>query len=60
MANKQEIYYQTANRKYIEEQYGKTPWVQVSGHQSINDADAEYWCGLVDINSVDDTLKDCG
>lgn len=57
MTNKQEIYYQTANRKYIEEQYGKTPWVQISGHQSINEADAGFWCGLVNINSVDTVFR---
>lgn len=53
MINKQEIYYQVANRKYIEEEYGKTQWIQVSGHACINGASAGYWCVLVDINSVD-------
>ena len=53
MEKKKEIYYQTANRKYIEENYGRTQWVQISGHENLNNAEAAYWCALVDLNNVE-------
>ena len=49
-----------ANRKYIEENYGRTQWVQISGHENLNDADAAYWCALVDLNYVESVFRDHG
>ena len=41
-------YYQSENQKYIENTYGKEQWIRVSGHCDMNNADAAFWCGLVD------------
>lgn len=60
MDKSKEIYYQMANRKYIEENYGRTQWVQISGHENLNDADAAYWCALVDLNYVESVFRDHG
>lgn len=53
MKNTTEIYYQTANRKYIEEEYGKSQWVQISGNQELHGASAEFWCALLKIEKID-------
>lgn len=43
-----DYYNQIDNRKYVEDMYGKEQWVQVSGHCNCNNADAAFWCGLID------------
>lgn len=47
MDNRSDVYYQTANRKFIEEKYGKSLWVQISGQENLNGADALFWCVLI-------------
>lgn len=42
MENRSDIYYQIANRKFIENEYGKSLWVQISGHKELNGADALF------------------
>ncbi|MBO7127200.1 hypothetical protein J6W78_06605 [bacterium] len=61
MENKSNAYYQIANRKFIEKEYGeygKSLWVQISGHKDLNGADALFWCVLVEKNNVDVVFRD--
>ena len=57
MANRSDIYYQTDNRKFIENEYGKSLWVPISGHEELNGADAHFWCVLVKKNKVKRVFK---
>ncbi|MBP5407428.1 hypothetical protein J6Z19_09865, partial [bacterium] len=57
MANRSDVYYQFANRKFIENEYGKSLWVQISGHKELNGADALFWCVLVKKNKVKRVFK---
>lgn len=43
-----DYYNQIDNRKFIEDKYGKEQWIQVSGSCDCNNADAAFWCGLID------------
>ena len=58
MEDLKEIYYQTANRKNIEEIYGETQWVQISDHEELNGADTTYWCVVRTGNSGEDKVSD--
>lgn len=58
MENRSDIYYQTANRKFIENEYGKSLWVQISGHKELNGADALFWCVLVGKDNLDVVFRD--
>lgn len=60
MENVVDIYYQTANRKFIEEEYGKTQWVQVCGTQEINGAEASFWCALLKKDNVSVLFRNNG
>lgn len=57
MENMSEIYYQTANRKYVENNYGKSQWVQISGDKELNGAVAGFWCALLKKDKVDVVFK---
>lgn len=58
MDNRSDVYYQTANRKFIEEKYGKSLWVQISGQENLNGADALFWCVLIKKNRVNILFRD--
>lgn len=51
---------QTLNVEYVNTKLGREPWIQVSGHKKMNDADAGFWCGLVDIKNIDIVFRDIG
>lgn len=55
-----EIILQTKNVEYIKRNLGKEQWIQVSGHKDMNGADAEFWCGLVSLNHIDEVYNDVG
>lgn len=57
MENRSDIYYQIANRKFIEEEYGKSLWIQISGHRELNGADALFWSVLIKKNKVKMVFK---
>ena len=54
-----EKYQQINNIKFINEQYGKMQWVQISGHEMLNDTDAEYWCALVSMDKLPKVFNRC-
>ena len=58
MTNLPEIYYQTANRHYIENDYGKSQWVQITGEKDLNGAVAHFWCVLLDKDRIDLVFRD--
>ncbi len=60
MKNMSETYYQIANRQYIEEEYGKSQWVQISGNKELNGANAGFWCALVKTDKLDIVFKHHG
>ena len=53
-----EIILQTKNVEYIKSNLEKEQWIQVSGHKDMNGADAEFWCGLVSLNHIDEVYND--
>lgn len=53
-----EIILQTKNVEYIKRNLGKEQWIQVSGRKDMNGADAEFWCGLVSLNHIDEVYND--
>lgn len=53
MVDASSTYYQTANRRFVEEDLGKSQWVQISGHQELNGADAGFWCALLNMSKKD-------
>lgn len=53
----QDLYYQTKNREFIQNEFGKTNWIQVGGSRELNGADATFWCALIDKNSVNNVFK---
>lgn len=57
MENVSDNYYQIANRKYISDNYGKTQWIKISGHEILNDAEACYWCTLLDVKYIEKVFK---
>lgn len=58
MACDVEEFYQVETEKYIQSIYGKEQWVQVFGHKKLNGADAEFCCGIIDLDKLDDVFKD--
>lgn len=58
MDSVKEIILQTNNVKYIKNSLGKEQWIQVSGHKSMNKADAGFWCGLVALDNIKDVYND--
>lgn len=57
MIDVSEKYYQTANRKFVEEKLGTELWIQVGGSRELNGADATFWCALIDKNSVNNAFE---
>ena len=53
-----EIILQTKNVEYIKSNLEKEQWIQVSGRKDMNGADAEFWCGLVSLNHIDEVYND--
>lgn len=51
-------YYQTANRQYIEKEYGRTKWIQIAGKKDLNGAAASFWCVLIKKENVDVVFRD--
>lgn len=58
MENGKNLILQIENRKYIEETIGEEQWVQISGNRVINGADAGFWCGLVDLDHIEEIFHD--
>lgn len=53
MSNITDVYYQTANRQFVENDYGKSQWVQVCGEKELNGATAHFWCAMLDVNKLE-------
>lgn len=53
----QDLYYQTKNREFIQNEFGKTNWIQIGGNCELNGADATFWCALIDKNSVNNAFE---
>lgn len=58
--NIKDIYYQTLNREYLENNFGKEIWIQVSGHCELNSADARLWAAFVPLEKVNKIFCDIG
>lgn len=53
-----ETYYQKKVRKYLEDEYGTSQWIQVSGHYMLHGADAGFWCGFIPKARIEEALQD--
>ena len=58
MDDLKEIYHQTKNIEFLKNTYGKELWVQVSGHRTLNNADASFWAALIPIDHLEDVYRD--
>lgn len=58
MKSAKDVILQSRNIDYISNSLGKEQWILVSGHKTMNDADAGFWCGFVDKNSIDIVFND--
>ena len=59
MENIKSLYLQEENENYIKNTYGKEQWVQVSGKTLLNEANAEFYSGLIDLDHLNDIYKNC-
>lgn len=49
---------QTQNIEYVKTKLGREPWIQVCGDRIMNDADAGFWCGFIDVNNIAVLFRD--
>lgn len=57
METAKNIYYQTKNRTYVKNNFGKEIWIQVSGHRELNSADAGFWGGFYPIRKIERNIS---
>ena len=60
MDNKNSIFHQTDNIKYIENTYGKEIWVQVAGDTHSEVYFGGFWCALISLNRLKAVFRDVG
>lgn len=60
MENTKDIILQSKNVDYIRDVLGKEQWVQASGHKDLNGADAGFWCGLVEVDHINEIFHNVG
>lgn len=60
MKNTKDLYYQIRNRVYLEQNFGKEIWIQVSGHRELNSADAGFWAALIPLEKSNEIFRSVG
>ena len=57
MDDVKDVILQSKNVEYVKNTFGKEQWIQVSGNNVLNGADAEFWCGLVAVDHIEKALQ---
>ncbi len=58
LKSKKELFSQKENENYIQNTYGTEQWVPVYGHRDLNEADAGFFCGLINLENLNKVFRD--
>lgn len=58
MKDLNDLYFQIKNEEYIRNQLGREQWIQVSGRNEMNSADAAFYGGLIGLDKLDSVFRD--